>query len=291
MDPLPIIRANAIGPEGPTFSAYLRAKVAPPTCPTFDTLKPLSRPGVSTSLSPKRPSSSQSSARPTASKATSQPAVAGASVAAASTSYASTSRLTQAQPARPTTRRSSPDIIEIDEGPQLSLREKMLRAAEARTAEQGSSARPSKLDIKGKGKAQGVLPNAFDVMQAAAAAASASTWKVDPAGPAVQMTASSDGHFVPDVDALVCEVWRPGEYTIHLVIDNREKPGLSNKKLEDMLTAKDIPWKAGTLAMGDAIWVAKSKSTGTEVVLDACLERKRLDDLLSSMRGMSCQFS
>lgn len=192
-----------------------------------------------------------------------------------STAQASSSRSVRAPLAM--SRGSSPDIIELEDLAPMSMREKTLRAAEVRT-NQPSSSSPAKIDVKGKGKA--VLPNAFDIIQAAAAVDRGAA-----DAPPVQMTATADGRFIPDIDALICEVWKPDEYTIHLVIDNREQPGLSSKKLEGMLTAKGIVWEARALAMGDAIWLAKNKTTGAEVVLDACLERKRLDDLLSSMRG------
>lgn len=46
-----------------------------------------------------------------------------------------------------------------------------------------------------------------------------------------------------------------------------------------------MKFEARPLSMGDAIWVAKCRNTGMEVVLDCCLERKRLDDLVTSMMG------
>lgn len=158
----------------------------------------------------------------------------------------------------------------------------MLRAAEARTG-QPSTSSPAKLDLKGKGKA--TLPNAFDILQAAAAAQSSKAGSTSNI-PAVQMTVTAEGHYIPDIDEIRCATWAPGSYDIELVIDTREKPGLNSKRIEKMLTEKGIKWSASNLAMGDAIWVAKHRDSGEEVVLDACLERKRLDDLLSSMRGM-----
>ena len=90
---------------------------------------------------------------------------------------------------------------------------------------------------------------------------------------------------VPDDDAIEPIVMRPGSYSIRLVLDTREKPGLSSKKLETLMIRNHIPWEARALAMGDAIWIAQHHNTGLEVVLDCCLERKRLDDLLCSLKG------
>eukprot|EP00951_Prasinocladus_malaysianus_P043575 scaffold546413_cov15-Prasinocladus_malaysianus.AAC.1 len=39
-----------------------------------------------------------------------------------------------------------------------------------------------------------------------------------------------------------------------------------------------------TLQAGDAIWLARSKTTGQEYVLDAMLERKSVDDLSGSIK-------
>lgn len=93
---------------------------------------------------------------------------------------------------------------------------------------------------------------------------------------------------VQDVLNMNLVTLRPETYSIRLVLDSREKPGLNTKKLENLMTDKGVPWEARTLAMGDAIWIAQHKQTGLEVVLDCCLERKRIDDLLSSLKGKAC---
>jgi hypothetical protein len=203
-----------------------------------------------------------------------------------------------AVPARPSTSYASPkrakasrepslDVIDLDASPeQSSLREKRLKALEARKTQSSSPSKP--LDKKGKGRAipEVPVPNAFEKMQAAAIRASSSSKTHEYAQPRVQMTGTADGEYVPDIEELNCTTMLPGTYDIRLVIDTREKPGLQgNKKLEPLLTEKGLLWKEETLNMGDAIWVAKSKITGMEVVLDVCLERKRMDDLLSSMKG------
>lgn len=296
---VPVLRDGPLGPEGPTFSAFLTPKHALDPCPTFNMLKPSPKPPAAVTLySPQHPALAQTTSQTSfAEKPRAAQRATTAGPSATSISYSSTSTITStttfasaststlnrtSQAHSPLkARASSPDIVEIEEIPPTTFREKMLRAAEARSG-QASSSSPAKVDLKGKGKA--VLPNAFEVLQAAAAssAKAAST----PALPAIQMTVTVDGDFIPDVDAVECATWSPKTYDVQLIIDTREKPGLKSDRIEKMLTEKGIKWDAATLAMGDAIWVARHKTTGEEVVLDACLERKRLDDLLSSMRGM-----
>lgn len=286
---IPVLRIGTNGPEGPTFSAYLRAKAALPLCSTFDSLWQLPKqPDSSSSLSPKRPSSSQSASQNKsidrskhAQNASVSSTVAGPSAAVTST-HASTSRAILTSTAEHVSRESSPDITELDEPSSMLPRDKILRAAEAR-AKQQSSPGPISLDVKGKGKAK--EGDAVLARHRVDATPGPSVEEQDVLRSSIQMTATVDGHFIPDIDALKCETWAPESYDIRLIIDNREKPGLSSKKLERMLTDKGISWEARALSMGDAIWIARSKISKAEVVLDACLERKRLDDLLSSMRG------
>ena len=96
---------------------------------------------------------------------------------------------------------------------------------------------------------------------------------------------------LPDLYSLNTIAMPSGSYTVCLVVDSREKPGLNNKRLEKMLTDHGVKWESRTLAMGDFIWIAKCKTTDREVVLDCCLERKRLDDLVSSIKGRSVQYA
>ena len=80
-----------------------------------------------------------------------------------------------------------------------------------------------------------------------------------------------------------------------MLLDVREEAGLGKgkkgDKLDELLTKRGVNWEPRSLSMGDVIWIAKSKIDHTELVLDCCLERKRLDDLVSSLKGMSCESS
>lgn len=75
---------------------------------------------------------------------------------------------------------------------------------------------------------------------------------------------------------------RPGTYTIQLVMDNREiHSQVDRDRLEREIGEAGIPYSMKALDVGDALWVAKSG--GQEYVLDYIIERKRMDDLVSSI--------
>ncbi|WFD35488.1 Crossover junction endonuclease mus81 [Malassezia cuniculi] len=89
-----------------------------------------------------------------------------------------------------------------------------------------------------------------------------------------------------------------GTYDIVLVIDHREvrqRPeGGERVTFEDAMAQRNIPCELRALELGDVLWVAKPRSglsdtqkrlwqkTG-DIVLDVVVERKRLDDLTSSI--------
>ncbi|SPO31114.1 related to MUS81 - endonuclease involved in DNA repair and replication fork stability [Ustilago trichophora] len=87
------------------------------------------------------------------------------------------------------------------------------------------------------------------------------------------------------------EILKAGSYSIHLVVDNRERhrPGRRQEKepIATLLLERGIDTETRALEVGDAVWVARRKDrTGLEadeVVLDHIVERKRLDDLTSSI--------
>ncbi|GAA5798293.1 hypothetical protein HPULCUR_003694 [Helicostylum pulchrum] len=90
------------------------------------------------------------------------------------------------------------------------------------------------------------------------------------------------------VDSLQLESISPGEYEIMLVLDNREiQMKNSRTYFQQKLAEKGVKCITRALDLGDVIWVAKKKnSTGEdqELFLDYILERKRLDDLVSSIK-------
>ncbi|WVW82918.1 hypothetical protein I302_104932 [Kwoniella bestiolae CBS 10118] len=85
-------------------------------------------------------------------------------------------------------------------------------------------------------------------------------------------------------------VYPPGSYEIVLVVDTREVESKSNRdKIAETLAAKGIKVETRALRLGDMCWVAR-RTVGDlggeedECVLDYVVERKRLDDLCSSIR-------
>ncbi|KAI0486560.1 hypothetical protein F4859DRAFT_373939 [Xylaria cf. heliscus] len=86
----------------------------------------------------------------------------------------------------------------------------------------------------------------------------------------------------------------PGTFTVHLVLDVREIRAKTDRDyMQQELTKKGVQPIMRALELGDALWVAKchdpnflsrAGSEGDEVVLDWIVERKRLDDLIGSIR-------
>ncbi|EPQ31236.1 uncharacterized protein PFL1_01421 [Pseudozyma flocculosa PF-1] len=82
-----------------------------------------------------------------------------------------------------------------------------------------------------------------------------------------------------------------GSFTIHFILDNRERRHSRDVRgkvsLAGALEAKGVAVEVRALELGDAIWIARRKggggAEGDEVVLDFVVERKRLDDLTSSI--------
>ncbi|KAF4821747.1 Crossover junction endonuclease MUS81 [Colletotrichum tropicale] len=86
----------------------------------------------------------------------------------------------------------------------------------------------------------------------------------------------------------------PGSFTVHLALDNREVRALKDRDyMQEELTKKGVKPLVRALEIGDAQWIAKCHdpaalsrhgAEGDEVVLDWIVERKRLDDLVGSVK-------
>ena len=86
----------------------------------------------------------------------------------------------------------------------------------------------------------------------------------------------------------------PGTFTVKLVLDVREVRAKSDRDyIQNELTTKGVSPIMRALALGDILWVAKLHNSellsslgadGDEVLLDWIVERKRLDDLISSIK-------
>ena len=79
-------------------------------------------------------------------------------------------------------------------------------------------------------------------------------------------------------------ILKPGTFKIQMIIDNREVKSPKDRKfIEDQLFMSGIDLVTKSLDVGDVLWVAKSND-GNEYVLDHIVERKRMDDLLNSIK-------
>lgn len=84
----------------------------------------------------------------------------------------------------------------------------------------------------------------------------------------------------------------PGEYEIVLVLDSREIQMKGNRDyFQDNLAAKGIQCITRSMDLGDVVWIARKKTSSSgisnqteELFLDYIIERKRLDDLVSSIK-------
>ncbi|KAG8165105.1 hypothetical protein KVR01_005380 [Diaporthe batatas] len=86
----------------------------------------------------------------------------------------------------------------------------------------------------------------------------------------------------------------PGSFTVHLVLDVREIRAKTDRDyMQEELKKKGVRPIMRSLELGDAQWVAKCHdpevlrrggAEGDEVVLDYIVERKRLDDLIGSIK-------
>ncbi|GAA5880976.1 hypothetical protein JCM3774_001493 [Rhodotorula dairenensis] len=87
-------------------------------------------------------------------------------------------------------------------------------------------------------------------------------------------------------------VWPKGSFQVYLVVDSREGTREAGKRVElcEKMEREGVRVAGKMLPLGDMIWVARKvdpvtrRPTGADdVVLDAIVERKRLDDLCSSI--------
>lgn len=86
----------------------------------------------------------------------------------------------------------------------------------------------------------------------------------------------------------------PGSFTVELLLDVREIRATKDRDyMEEELTKQGVKPIMRSLELGDAQWVAKCNdpsllsrlgAEGEEVVLDHIVERKRLDDLVASIK-------
>ncbi|KFA64385.1 hypothetical protein S40285_01030 [Stachybotrys chlorohalonatus IBT 40285] len=86
----------------------------------------------------------------------------------------------------------------------------------------------------------------------------------------------------------------PGSFSVHLLLDVREVRAKTDRDyMQEELTKQGVKPIMRSLELGDAQWIAKPHdpsllarhgSEGDEIVLDWIVERKRLDDLVGSIK-------
>ncbi|KAL8804329.1 MAG: hypothetical protein Q9182_002611 [Xanthomendoza sp. 2 TL-2023] len=119
-----------------------------------------------------------------------------------------------------------------------------------------------------------------------------SSTKRDLTAPAEPSSKPGSSTFVPPIfDSIHVQ---PRNFTIELVLDNREIRSREDRNyIEKELILKGIRPTVRSLPLGDFFWVAKCTNPdllarhgeeGTEIALDYIIERKRLDDLISSIK-------
>lgn len=79
-------------------------------------------------------------------------------------------------------------------------------------------------------------------------------------------------------------IWNYDEYNIKLIVDSREINGTQDRDFfRRQLEILGVECEVMPLTIGDVLWVAKNKVSGREVALNFIGERKRIDDLVSSI--------
>ncbi|KAG0123275.1 hypothetical protein HOY82DRAFT_619471 [Tuber indicum] len=82
------------------------------------------------------------------------------------------------------------------------------------------------------------------------------------------------------------EIVKAGSFTVHLLLDNREVRTKNDRDyIQDNLKTCGINPITRPLQVGDAMWIACEKGgRNREIALDHIIERKRLDDLVASIK-------
>lgn len=91
---------------------------------------------------------------------------------------------------------------------------------------------------------------------------------------------------LPNFPFFVPEILQPGTFTIHLLLDNREVRAKNDRDyIQNTLSAAGVTPLTRALSVGDAMWIARERALpNREIVLDHIVERKRLDDLVASIK-------
>jgi crossover junction endonuclease MUS81 len=112
---------------------------------------------------------------------------------------------------------------------------------------------------------------------------------VQPARPLAEGSSIIDTTILPDFDPSKAIVFPTGSYEIVLILDTREIESKNSRdRFAEKLAEKGVKIETRALRLGDVCWIARRLDglggEEDECVLDYVVERKRLDDLCSSIR-------
>lgn len=81
------------------------------------------------------------------------------------------------------------------------------------------------------------------------------------------------------------DIWKAGTYDVVFILDKREVAIKSDREMfYNDLNRRGVDIENRNLPVGDGAWIAINKLTKQEAILDHLFERKRLDDLISSIK-------
>ncbi|XP_038972876.1 crossover junction endonuclease MUS81 isoform X2 [Phoenix dactylifera] len=101
---------------------------------------------------------------------------------------------------------------------------------------------------------------------------------------------SDDDDMEGDIEALAMPPCEFGErfedtYDVILILDDRENFGSRSRKVVDNIRSQfNILVEVRRLPIGDGIWIVRHRHSNNEYVLDFIVERKKVDDLCSSIK-------
>lgn len=176
-----------------------------------------------------------------------------------------------------------------DEGWEVAHRIKQTTKAPVQAGTAAPSARPPAINLTGD-DLQDATGDEEDDLDTQSMALDSSGQEQNYAN-VVAVGNASGASALPDFTPIRLE---PGTFTVELVLDVREIRAKTDRDyMREGLGQKGVDAIMRSLELGDALWVAKCKDAsflsrsgaeGDEVVLDWIVERKRLDDLIGSIK-------
>ncbi|RUS13225.1 restriction endonuclease type II-like protein [Endogone sp. FLAS-F59071] len=80
-------------------------------------------------------------------------------------------------------------------------------------------------------------------------------------------------------------IFEPDTFDIVFILDNREiRSQQEHDDIVAQLADRGVHVEVRKLELGDALWIARRRDDSTELVLDYIIERKRMHDLVASIK-------